>query len=239
MSIRIVLVGTTHPGNIGAVARAMKNMGLGDLALVNPKHFPHHDATVRASGATDVLDSARVVSSLRDALADCVYVAGSSARSRTIDWPSMAPRECAQRMIMESEKGTVAAVFGPENSGLNNDDLDLCHRLVTIPTNPEFNSLNLAMAVQVLTYELRLAGNRDAGPEFQSSDSPATGQEMEHFYTHLERVLTDLEFLKPDNPRYLMRRMRRLFVRARPDKNEVAILRGFLAAIDSVSGRDC
>ena len=162
MSIRIVLVGTTHPGNIGAVARAMKNMGLSDLALVNPRFFPHEEATARASGATDVLDSALVVTTLADALIDCVYVAGASARSRTISWPSMGPRDCAERMINESENGKVAAVFGPEKTGLHNDDLDLCNTLLTIPTAPGFSSLNLAMAVQVLAC-LRTSGSEPAG----------------------------------------------------------------------------
>jgi TrmH family RNA methyltransferase len=234
MTIRIVLVGTTHPGNIGAVARAMKNMGITDLALVNPRHFPHDDATVRASGATDVLEGAKVVSSLSEALTDCVYVAGASARSRSINWPSMGPRDCAERMILESKQGKVAAVFGPEKSGLNNDDLDLCHTLLTIPTDPGFSSLNLAMAVQVLTYELRVAGMVDAGPGFESESPPATGEEMENFYAHLERVLTDIEFLNPDNPRHLMRRLRRLYIRARPDKNEANILRGILTAVDKI-----
>ena len=232
MSIRIVLVGTTHPGNIGAAARAMKNMGLTDLALVNPRHFPHEEATARASGATDVLDAARVYGSLEEALTDCVYVAGASARSRTINWPSMGPRDCAERMMLESREGTVAAVFGPEKTGLHNDDLDLCHTLLTIPTDPGFSSLNVAMAVQVLTYELRVASTLDGGPGYEREAPPATGDEMEHFYKHLEQVLTDIRFLDPDNPRLLMRRMRRLFIRARPDKNEVNILRGILTAID-------
>ena len=232
MSIRIVLVGTTHPGNIGAVARAMMNMGLSELALVKPKHFPHKDATARASGAIGVLENAVVVSSLREALTDCVYVVGASARPRTIEWPSMGPRDCAQRLLLESKEGKVAAVFGPEKSGLHNDDLDLCHTLLTIPTDPDFSSLNLAMAVQVLCYELHVAGTVDAGPVSESDAPPATAAEMEHFYTHLEQVMIDIEFLDTDNPRYLMRRMRRLFIRARPDKNEVNILRGLLTAID-------
>ncbi len=236
MSIRIVLVGTTHPGNIGAVARAMKNMGVSDLALVNPKHFPHEDATARASGATDILDSTTVVSSLAEALTDCVYVAGASARSRTINWPTMSPRDCVERLLLESKGGKVAAVFGPEKSGLNNDDLDLCHTLLTIPTDPGFSSLNLAMAVQILTYELRVASFIDPGAAFESEAPPATAGEMEHFYTHLEQVLEDIRFLDPDNPRHLMRRMRRLFIRARPDKNEVNILRGVLTAIDRSRG---
>jgi tRNA/rRNA methyltransferase/tRNA (cytidine32/uridine32-2'-O)-methyltransferase len=232
MTIRIVLVETTHPGNIGAVARAMKNMGLSDLALVNPSHFPHDDAIARASGAADILESAKVVGSLDEALTDCVYVVGASARARTINWPSMGPRDCAERMMLESKQGKVAAVFGPEKSGLQNDDLDLCHTLLTIPTNPDFSSLNLGMAVQVLTYELRVASTLDGGPGFESESPPAAGEEMERFYTHLEQVLTDIDFLDPDNPRHLMRRLRRLFIRARPAQNEVNILRGFLTAID-------
>ena len=216
----------------------MKNMGLSDLALVNPKLFPHEEATARASGAADILDGAVVVDTLEDALTDCVYVAGASARSRTINWPSRGPRDCAERMIQESNNGKVAAVFGPEQSGLQNEDLDLCHTLLTIPTDPGFSSLNLAMAVQVLTYELRVASMLDQGPVFDVEASPATGEEMEHFYTHLESVLTNIEFLDPENPRLLMRRMRRLFIRARPDKNEVNILRGILAAVDLARKND-
>ena len=232
MSTKIVLVGTSHPGNIGAVARAMKNMGIRDLALVRPKVFPHEDATARASGAEDILDNASVFDALPDAISDCVYVAGASARSRTINWPSMGPRECASRLVAESRRGSVAVVFGPEKSGLSNEDLDHCHTLLTIPTDPDFSSLNLAMAVQVLTYELRCARSVDAGPVFESEAPPATSEEMEFFYEHLERVLRDIRFLDPENPRHLMRRMRRLFIRARPDHNETNILRGILRAID-------
>ena len=238
MTIRIVLVGTTHPGNIGAVARAMKNMGLTDLRLVRPKYFPHEEATARASGASDILEQARVTDTLAEALADCVYVAATSARSRTINWPSMGPRDCAERMIMERANGPVACVFGPEKTGLHNDDLDLCHTLLTIPTDPGFSSLNLAMAVQVVTYELRVAGMLDEGPVFDVEAPPATGEEMERFYTHLEQVMRDIEFLDPDNPRHLMRRMRRLFIRARPDKNEINILRGILSAIDRLGEKN-
>jgi TrmH family RNA methyltransferase len=203
---------------------------------VNPKFFPHEDATARASGATDILEKAMVVTSLADALTDCTYVAGASARPRTIGWPTMGPRDCAERMMLEMKKGQVAAVFGPENSGLNNDDLDRCHTLLTIPANPDFSSLNLAMAVQVLTYELRVASTLNSGPGFASEAPPASGEEMEHFYRHLEKVLEEVQFLDPGNPRYLMRRMRRLFIRARPDVNEVNILRGFLTAIDRTRG---
>ena len=236
MSIRIVLVGTTHPGNIGACARAMKNMGILDLALVAPLHFPHEEATARASGAADILTNAAVVDSIEEAIEDCVYVAGASARSRSINWPSMDARDCAARLMKESRQGTVAAVFGPENSGLSNAHLDHCHTLLTIPTDPGFSSLNLAMAVQVLTYELRAARTTDKSPEYEPDAPPATSAELEHFYAHLEQVLTDARFLDRDNPRHLMRRLRRLFIRAKPDQNELNILRGMLAAVDKKGG---
>ena len=239
MDVRIILVGTTHPGNIGAAARAMKNMGLHDLALVRPKYFPHEDATARASGAEDILAAATVVETLDPALSDCTYVAGASARSRTIGWPSMTPRECAGRLLAESAQGKSAVVFGPEKSGLTNDDLDRCHSLLTIPTVPTFSSLNLAMAVQVLSYELRVASldaeaeaGPPAGPQSDDGVPPATAAELEHFYAHLESVMTRSGFLDPENPRLLMRRLRRLYVRAMPDQNELNILRGILASMD-------
>ena len=199
MAIRIVLVGTTHPGNIGAVARAMKNMGLHDLALVGPRFFPHEEATARASGAEDILDNARVVDTLDEAIADCHFVAGASARSRAIEWPTLEPRACAERL--------------------------------TIPTDPSFSSLNLAMAVQVICYELRLASREVSEPPAPGIP-PATAQEMEYFYAHLENVLTDSGFLDPENPRTLMRRLRRLYIRAEPDQNEINILRGILTAFE-------
>ncbi len=232
MAIRIILVGTTHPGNIGAAARAMKNMGLTDLMLVCPRHFPHDDAAARASGAEDILESAKVVDSLEETLRDCVYVAGASARSRTIGWPAIAPRECATKLLEESRNGPVAVVFGPEKSGLTNEDVDRCHTLLTIPTEPGFSSLNLGMAVQVICYELHVAQIGLAEEAGNSEVPAATGEELERFYTHLEEVLTDGGFLDPENPRQLMRRLRRLFVRAQPDQNEINILRGMLAALD-------
>ncbi len=232
MNIRIILLGTSHPGNIGAVARAMKNMGLYELVLVDPWYFPHADATARASGADDILESARVVATLDEALADCVYVAGASARSRSIDWPSLPPRECAARLLKESAKGKVAVLFGPEKSGLTNEHLDRCNTLLTIPTNPEFGSLNLAMAVQVMTYELRVTAGTEIIAAPEDAVPLATGEELDYFYKHLEQVLTDSGFLKPHNPRQLMRRLRRFFARAEPDKNEINILRGILTALD-------
>ena len=235
MSIRVVLVGTTHPGNIGAAARAMKNMGLSDLALVGPRHFPHEEADARASGADDILASATVTGTLAEAVADCVYVAGASARSRAIHWPCLDAREAARRLVEEGAAGTVAIVFGPEKTGLSNADMDHCDLLVSIPADPAFSSLNLAMAVQVIAYELRTVG-AEARPEYEPDAPLATSGELEHCYAHLERVLTDLRFLDPDNPRHLMRRLRRLLVRARPDQNEVNILRGILTAIDRTRG---
>jgi len=230
VAVRIVLVGTTHPGNIGAVARAMKNMGLNDLRLVNPRYFPHEDATARASGAEDVLASAGVVETLDQALADCVFAAGASARSRAIDWPCMQPRECAERLVQEDARGNVAVVFGPEKSGLTNEDLDRCNTLLTIPTDPSFSSLNIAMAAQIMCYELRLL--QHSMPEPSEPDVPAaTAEEFEYFYSHLETVLTDSGFLDPESPRLLMRRLRRLFIKAEPDKNEINILRGILTAL--------
>lgn len=233
MNVRIVLAGTTHPGNIGAVARAMKNMGLDDLVLVRPRYFPHEDATARASGAGDVLERVRVAASLDDALGDCSWIAGASARLRSIGWPTLPARDCAARLVDESARGTAAVVFGPEKSGLTNEDLDRCHALLRIPAAPGYPSLNLAMAVQIVCYEIRLAAHDGPAPPACESDAPpATGAELERFYTQLERVLTASGFLDPDNPRHLMRRLRRLFVRAAPDRNELNILRGILAALD-------
>lgn len=235
MPIRVVLVGTTHPGNIGAVARAMKNMGLVDLCLVEPRYFPHEEAVARASGADDVLENARVVDSLAEAIADCVYVVGASARTRTINWPCLDAKDAAARLVDESSHGNVTIVFGPEKAGLSNTDLDHCDTLLTIPANPDFSSLNLAMAVQVITYEIR-AAQTEKRPEYEADAPLATSEELELFYAHLEQVATDIGFLDPDNPRHLMRRLRRLFIRARVDQNEVNILRGILTAIERNRG---
>jgi tRNA/rRNA methyltransferase/tRNA (cytidine32/uridine32-2'-O)-methyltransferase len=237
VSVRIILVGTTHPGNIGA-ARAMKNMGLHEMVLVNPRCFPHDDATARASGAEDVLQAARVVESLGEALQDCTWVAGASARSRTIGWPAMAPRECAAYLVQESARGIAAVVFGRENSGLTNEELDHCNTLLTIPTDSAFRSLNLAMAVQVLSYEFLVASALEQEVPAEPATRPATGAELGNFYRHLEQVLTRSRFLDPENPRLLMRRLRRLFAKAEPDQNEVNILRGILTSLDPADPED-
>lgn len=229
-NIHIVLVETSHPGNIGASARAMKTMGLHSLRLVAPKHFPHADATALASGADDLLVAAREFATLREAVADCVTVAATSARKRTLHWPSLAPRAAAQRLLVDAADGPVALVFGRERSGLSNEELDNCQWLVHIPTAADYASLNLAMAVQVLAYELRVAAAERANAADTEREMPPAA-ELERLYEHLGAVMLETGFLDPDNPRYLMRRMRLLLNRARPDQNEVNILRGLLAAV--------
>ncbi len=236
MSIRIVLVGTTHPGNIGATARAMKNMGLRDLVLVSPRSFPHEEATARASGAEDLLEAARVVTTLDEAVADCVWVAGASARQRSIAWPELSAREAAARAVTESGSGPVALVFGPEKAGLNNEDLARCQALLYIPTAPDFSSLNLAMAVQVVAYEVHTQRSAARRPPARETRL-ATAEENENFYRHLESLLLRSGFLDPDNPRHLMKRLRRLFARAEPDLNEINILRGILASLETSEAR--
>ncbi len=226
---RIVLINTSHPGNIGATARAMKNMGLSALCLVEPKQYPSAEATARASGADDLLASARCFATLDEAVADCVLVIGASARSRTLPVPMLDPRSCAELVHQQPDIERVAILFGRERSGLTNEELDRCHKLVQISTNPDYPSLNIAAAVQVITYELRIAAGAVEKPD-QPEPDYASMIQLEQFYTHLEHTLIELEFLDPENPRQLMRRLRRLFNRARPDQNEINILRGILTA---------
>lgn len=237
--IRVILVNTSHPGNIGAAARAMKTMGLTQLYLVAPKSFPDDKATARASGAEDVVERARVVATLAEAVEDAVWVVGTSARLRSIRWPLHNPRECAARALDEAGTGTVALVFGRERTGLTNAEMDLCHALVNIPANPEYSSLNLAQAVQVLAYELRMQFLGEAARPSQSADyRPATAREMEGFYAHLEQTLYELEFITPDKPGQMMRRLRRLFQRSRVNENEYNILRGILSAAQDKARSD-
>ena len=231
-TLRIVLVETSHPGNIGAAARAMKTMCLEELVLVNPGEFPHPDAAARAAGAVDLLERARVTATLDEALAGCVLVAGTSARHRGIGPPELTPRECAARLATAALQQDVALVFGRERTGLTNEELGRCHLLVSIPANPDYASLNLASAVQVLGYELMLA--RVAAPTAMEAGTPlATADEMERLYEHLEAASLETGFLDPANPKHLMRRLRRLFNRAQPDQNEINILRGLLAALQA------
>jgi len=232
--VRIVLVDTSHAGNIGATARAMKNMGLARLYLVKPKQFPHADATARASGADDVLAQATVCATLDEALVDCSLVMGASARLRNLPVPLLGPRQCAAKVLGEVTTLGIecALVFGREHSGLTNDELGRCHYLVNIPTNPEYSSLNLAAAVQVLGYELRMA-TLDVQTEAildENAGQLASADDMERFYVHLQQTLEITGFLDPKNPRIMMQRLRRLFNRARPSEVEMNILRGILTS---------
>jgi tRNA (cytidine32/uridine32-2'-O)-methyltransferase len=231
--VRIVLVDTSHPGNIGATARAMKTMGLSELALVRPKHFPSDEATARATGADDVLGAARVHDSLVSAIADCGWVVGASARLRTITLPTVDPREAAVTIWQRLAQNRVAVLMGPEQSGLTNEDLARCQQLVHIPTNPDFSSLNLAMAVQVLCYELRMTAPNRPAPEGSVSDSRfATAAELEGLHEHLERLLTESEFLHPEHQRQVKLKLRRIFHKATLEENELNILRGALTSLD-------
>jgi tRNA (cytidine32/uridine32-2'-O)-methyltransferase len=230
-NIRIVLVNTSHPGNIGGVARAMKNMGLSRLYLVEPRQFPDEQANWRAASAGDVLEGAVVTASLDDAIADCQFVVGTSARGRRIPWPLQDPRQCAVRVARASGNEQVAVLFGREDRGLTNDELKLCNLHLNIPTSEDYSSLNLAMAVQIVCYELRMLAAQPDLPatEDEQWDTPfATRENMERFYQHLEQALTDIEFLDPAAPRQLMVRLRRLYSRVRLDEMELNILRGIL-----------
>lgn len=236
-ALRIVLLETSHAGNIGAAARAMHNMGLDDLWLVAPKSFPDDDATARASGAHGLLESATVVAGLDQALTGCGLVAAVSARQRSLAWPCKTPREAAAEIVASTANTTVALLFGREKYGLTNAELERCHLLISIPANPDYSSLNLAMAVQVLAYEIRLARGQTSLPPASADPPPAAAEDMQRFYRHLEEVLLENGFLDPDNPRHLMRRLRRLFNRAVPDENEINILRGMLAAMQKPTGK--
>lgn len=231
---RIVLVNTSHPGNIGAVARAMKNMGLRSLYLVDPKVYPSAEATARASGADDLLADAVVCGELNQALEDCPLVIGASARARAIDCPRLTPRECAALIRARAHAGPAAVVFGREHSGLSNAELDRCHFQLSIPVDPQFPSLNLAAAVQIFAYELFVA--HSGGAESRDASVPVPAEEMERFYQHLEQILIEIGFLDPARPRHLMRRLRRLYNRAQPDQNEMNILRGILTAVHARGG---
>ena len=232
-NVRIVLVEPSHPGNIGAAARAMKNMSLNQLYLVTPGKFPHPEASVRASGADEILDAAVVTDDLQAALADCALVFGTSARLRTLKWPQLDPHQAAQRICSACQASTVAIVFGRERTGLTNAELDLCQYLVHIPCNDDFSSLNLAAAVQVLSYEIMSVSQQLSAQASPAVDElPVSQEEMQGFYRHLEQTLIAIEFLDPEQPKKLMRRLRRLFSRAQPVQSEINILRGILSAID-------
>ena len=230
-NIQVVLVNPSHPGNIGAVARAMKNMGLRQLVLLDPGKFPDPEAEWRAASALDIIRAARVVGTLDEAIADSQFVVGTSARERRIPWPVQDARLTASRIVQHSSTDKVSILFGREDSGLNNDELRRCNLHCHIPTHPDYESLNLSMAVQIVCYEIRMAELEGALPEEEDAhweNEFATSQDMEYFYEHLEETLVDLEFLNPAAPRQLMTRLRRLYSRVRLDEMEVQILRGIL-----------
>lgn len=229
-NIRIILIETSHPGNIGSVARAMKTMGLNNLYLINPKLFPHQKANELASSAMDILENAVVVKSLDEAIADCHFIIGTSTRSRTIPWPMLSPRNLAEKVRSEAGHLQTAILFGREQSGLTNEELHRCHFHVQIPANPEYSSLNIAAAVQVIAYELYQASLTENMP-IEWDYQLASTNELDGFYLHLEKVLVELEFLNPKAPRQLMTRLRRLFSRAKPDVMEINILRGILGSM--------
>ena len=230
-NIQVVLVNPSHPGNIGAVARAMKNMGLRQLVLVDPRKFPDPEAEWRSASALDIVQAARVVETLTEAIADSQFVVGTSARERRIPWPVQDARHAASRVVQRSSTDKVSILFGREDSGLNNDELRRCNLHCHIPTHPDYESLNLSMAVQIVCYEIRMAELEDKLPQEEDAhweNEFATSQDMEYFFEHLEETLVDLKFLNPAAPRQLMTRLRRLYSRVRLDEMEVQILRGIL-----------
>ena len=229
--MRVVLNRPSHPGNIGAAARAMKTMGLSRLYLVDPRRFPDAEATTRASGALDVLEQATVCASLDEALAGTVLAAALTSRRRDLSLPPLTPREAAPQLLAETAQGEVALVFGAETSGLSNDELDRCQMMVMIPANPEYASLNLAAAVQVLSYELRTASLIGAVSAAEPGNW-AELDEIEGVFGHLEQVMVASGFLDPASPKRLMHRLRRLFARTRLEREEVNILRGILTSLD-------
>ena len=261
--VRIVLVNTSDCRNIGSAARAMKTMGLSQLVLVDPIEMPNGQAQALAAGATDVLANAKIVSTLSEAIEDCGLVVGTSARSRTLPWPMLEPRGCGEKMIAEANEYPVALVFGRESSGLTNDELQLCHFHVQIPANPEYSSLNLAMAVQTLSYEIRTSyllsmddkhqehstgngtyiGKRDIGKnslqvKSEDDESYPVTEETERFYQHFEKALISTSFIVESHPGLVMTKLRRLFNRARPDVKEVKMMRGILASIERSSDKN-
>ena len=229
-NIRVVMVHTPHPGNIGAVARVMKNMCLDALYLVKPRIFPSDEANARSSGALDVLENAVVCDSLAEALADCQMVIGTSARQREVNWEVLSPAAGADKLVKASHRGPVALLLGRESSGLTNDELDLCHYLVHIPANPEYSSLNVAMAAQILSYETLLSRLRRQDDQSQEVEERLPLAQMENFFEHLYQTLMDIEFMDERRSDKLMRRLKRLFHRAAPTADEMNILRGILSA---------
>ncbi|WP_137241319.1 tRNA (cytosine(32)/uridine(32)-2'-O)-methyltransferase TrmJ [Pantoea agglomerans] len=235
-NIRIVLVETSHTGNMGSVARAMKTMGLTNLYLVNPLVKPDSQAISLAAGASDVIGDAKIVDSLDEAIAGCSLVVGTSARSRSLPWPMLDARECGVKSVEESQQAPVALVFGRERVGLTNDELQKCHYHVAIQANPEYSSLNLAMAVQIIAYEVRMAwlqAQEQASPPPQYEESPyPLVDDLERFYQHMEQMMLNSGFIREANPGQVMSKLRRLYTRARPERDELNILRGMFSSFE-------
>jgi TrmH family RNA methyltransferase len=232
--VRIVLIDPSHPGNIGSVARAMKNMGLSDLALVRPRSFPHAEANALAAGADDILAGARILPSVSEAIADCAFIAGTTSRPRSYYWEFTTPRDVAGRIVALPEENRAALLFGSERYGLSTEDLNHCNVLVRIPANPEYCSLNLAMSVQLAAYEIFMAREQPHS-HTQLEMALAPSADVEHFYSHLLEVLNEIDF--DDRTGHLMERLRRLFNRAQLDRNELNILRGILSAVQGRRGQ--
>lgn len=240
-NIRVVLVGTSHPGNIGSTARAMKTMGLSTLYLAEPRVEPDGHSVALAAGASDILKHAVTVNSVAEAIADCSLVIATSARSRTLDWPMLEPREAGEKLVASALDGPVAIVFGRENNGLSNEELQKCNYHVSIPANPEYTSLNLAQAVQIICYESRVAHLAHEKSEFEKGRSTdyvepkveyPFAKERENFFEHLENTLLGTGFIVKQHPGQVMTKLRRLFSRARLERQEMNILRGMLTSID-------
>lgn len=242
-NVKIVLVNTSDCRNIGSAARAMKTMGLSQLVLVDPIEMPNGQAQALAAGATDVLANAKVVKTLEEAIEDCGLVVGTSARSRTLPWPMLEPRSCGEKLIAEAGNFNVALVFGRESSGLTNEELQLCHFHVQIPANPEYSSLNLAMAVQTLSYEVRMAYLADiengssVGNSVNDDDEYPVVAETERMFEHFEKALQAAGFIVPSHPGLVMTKLRRFINRARPDNKEVKMWRGILSAVEKSAKR--
>jgi TrmH family RNA methyltransferase len=232
--VRIVLIDPSHPGNIGSVARAMKNMALSDLVLVRPRSFPHAESIALAAGADDILANARIVESVAEAISDCCFIAGTTSRPRSYYWEFTTPREVADRIVSLPPENRAALLFGSERYGLATEDLNHCNVLVRIPANPEYCSLNLAMSVQLIAYEIFMA--REQPHSHTQLEMPlAPSADVEHFYAHLHEVMNEIDF--EDRTGHLMERLRRLFNRAQLDRNELNILRGILSAVQGRRGQ--
>ncbi len=237
--VKGVLGGTTHSGNIGSAARAMKVMGLSQMVLVDPQCQVDAQAIALAAGASEIALNAQIYPTLEAAVADCGLVVGTSARSRTLEWPMLEPRECGEKLISEANQHSVAMVFGRERTGLTNDELQLCHYHVCVPANPEYSSLNLAMAVQLLSYEVRMAylALQQSSQSSTLQEEYPRHQELERFYAHLEQVIMQTEFISAQQPGQVMNKLRRMFTRARPEAQEINILRGILTSVQKSISR--